>query len=165
MAREQLHSSDVKIEQKKPIIDTKKYEEEGDVIIADASMVNKQWCEELAFNEEPVMIRIEPSSEKNAPGAHPFWNNGKGAEVFQNGQWMEIGYLPVGRALIVKRKIVAIMAGAKYDRITTEVDEPTVEKPRNEIRRFTSSAVSFSVLQDKNPKGVAWLTDLIRRNM
>lgn len=162
MGRQELHSDSVKIEQKAPIIDTSKYD--GDIVLADKPM-NKDWLDELAFNEEPLTIRIEPSSEKHAASAHPIWVNGKGAEVFQNGQWQEIGYLPVGRVLIVKRKCVAVLAGAKFDRISTEVVEVQNENPNNTIRRFTSSAVSFSVLEDRNPKGRAWLSELIRRNM
>lgn len=165
MGRQALHTADVKIEQKAPIIDTKKYAEEGDVVIVDSSIANKDWLDEIAFGEEPVTIRIEPSSERNAATAHPVWVNGKGAEVFQNNRWDEITYLPTGRALITKRKYVAVLASAKFDRITTEVEEATVERPRNEIKRFTSSNASFSVLEDKNPKGRDWLTELIRRNM
>jgi len=165
MGRQEIHSSDVPIEQKAPIADTKKYAEEGDVILADSSIPNKEWLDELAFNEEPVTIRIEPSAEKHAATAHPIWVNGKGAEVFQNGQWQEIGYLPTGRVLTIKRKCVAVLAGAKFDRISTEITDPEGERPNNQIRRFTSASVAFSVLKDENPKGGAWLTDLIRRNM
>lgn len=162
MGRKALHTSDVKIEQKDPIIDPE--DRGGDIVLAD-ERVNKDWLDDLAFNEEPVTIRIEPSAEKHAAGAHPVWVNGKGAEVFQNGGWQEIGYLPVARNLIVKRKVVAVLAGAKFDRISTEVVEVTNENPVNKINRFTSANVTFSVLEDRNPKGRAWLTDLIRRNM
>lgn len=164
MGRKELHSSDVKIEQKDPISDTRKYAEEGDIVLVN-SADNQPWLDELAFNEEPVTIRIEPSADKFAAAAYPVWNNGKGAEVFQGGRWDEIGYLPVGRILTVKRKTVATMAGAKFDRINTEVVEVQGENPNNLIKRFTSASVSFSVLEDKNPRGGAWLTELVRRNM
>ena len=164
MGRQELHSDSIAIEQKAPIIDTDKYQEEGDIVLADKP-INKDWLDALQFNEEPVTIRIEPSAEKHAASAHPIWVNGKGAEVFQNGRWDEIGYLPVGRVLTIKRKYVAVLAGAKFDNITTEVVEVMNENPNNTIRRMTSSTVSFSVIEDKNPKGRAWLTDLIRRNM
>lgn len=164
MGRKELHSDSVKIEQKPTIIDQKKHEEEGDIILVDKP-VNKEWLDELAFNEEPVTIRIEPSAEKHAAGAHPVWVNGKGAEVFQNGRWQEIGYLPVGRVLTIKRKYVAVLASAKFDNISTEVVEVVNENPNNQIKRLTSRTVSFSVLEDKNPRGGAWLTELCRRNM
>lgn len=165
-ALKEMHVSDVKIQQKDPIVgDVKREDRESEIVLVDPAATNKEYLDELKFNEEPITIRIEPSSEKNAAGAHPVWVNGKGAEVFQRGQWQEIGYLPVGRILIVKRKVVAVLAGAKFDNVTTEVEDATVENPQNLVRRLTSSAVSFSVLEDKNPRGRAWLTELIRRNM
>ena len=162
MGRSEIHTGTMKTEQKAPIKDHKEYD--GDVVLVDA-IHDKNWVDELAFNEEPVTIRIEPSSEKHAASAHPIWVNGKGAEAFQNGRWEEIGYLPAGRILTIKRKYVAVMAGAKFDRISTEVEEAVGENPRNVISRFTSAPISFSVLKDDNPKGGAWLTELIRRNM
>lgn len=163
MARREIHTADIKIEQKAPIVDHTTYD--GDVVIADDDITNKEWIDELAFNEEPVTIRIEPSAEKHAANAYPVWVNGKGAEVFQRGKWMEIGYLPVGRTLIVKRKYIAVLAAAKFDRIATEVEEVLNDNPINKVNRFTSASVAFSVLEDANPKGRAWLTELIRRNM
>lgn len=162
MGRQELHSDSISIEQQAPIIDHTKYS--GDIVIADKPL-NKDWLDALEFNEEPVTIRIEPSAEKNAAGVHPIWVNGKGAEVFQKGQWMEIGYLPVGRVMTIKRKYVAVLASAKFDNITTEVIEVLNENPNNTTKRVTSRTASFSVIEDKNPKGAAWLTDLIRRNM
>lgn len=159
--REQF-SGDTKIEQKPDILDRDDYD--GDVILVDPDILKKEYQDELRFNEEPVTIRIEPSSEKNAAAHYPIWNNGKGAEVFQNGKWMEIGYLPVGRLLIVKRKVLAILVGSKIDRIETVVEEKHDQDPDNKIRRFTSPVHSFSVLEDKNPRGGAWLTELVRRN-
>lgn len=162
MGRKELHSDSVTIEQKPSIPDHTQYE--GDIVLVDKP-VNKDWTDALAFNEEPVTIRIEPSAEKHAASAHPVWVNGKGAEVFQNGRWDEIGYLPVGLVLITKRKYVAVLASAKFDNISTEVVEQVNENPNNTIKRLTSRTVSFSVLEDKNPKGAAWLTEMIRRNM
>lgn len=162
MGREALHSDSVAIEQKAPILDPSKYE--GDIIIADKPL-NKDYMDELAFQEEPVMIVLNPSAEKNAPTAFPVWVNGKGAEVFQSGQWMEIGYLPVGRPLTIKRKYLEVIIRSKLDAVTTAHEDSSVERPRNEIRRATSSVHSYSILEDKNPKGRAWAQEMIRRNM
>lgn len=162
MGRAPLHSDSVKIEQKPPIVDHKEYE--GDVVLVDKPF-NKDYLDELAFQEEPVKIILNPSAEKNAPTAFPVWVNGKGAEVFQNGQWMEIGYLPVGRPLIIKRKYLEVIIRTKLDAVTTVHDDATVERPRNEIRRATSSVHSYSIIEDKNPKGAAWAQEMIRRNL
>lgn len=162
MGRKELHSDSVKIEQKAPIIDHDKYE--GDVVIADKP-INADYLDELLFQEEPVKIILNPSAEKNASTAFPVWVNGKGAEVFQNNQWTEIGYLPVGRPLTIKRKYLEVIIRTKLDAITTFHEDSTVERPRNEIRRATSSVHSFSILEDRNPKGQAWAQEMIRRNL
>jgi hypothetical protein len=122
------------------------------------------YLDELAFMEEPVTVRIEPSSDKNAAGAFPVWVNGKPAEVFQNGKWDEID-LPVGRALVVKRKILEVIIRAKVDTIHTKILEMDSERPNNAINRFTSPVHSFSILEDRDPRGPAWVGELRRRNL
>ncbi len=163
MARHEMHSSDVAIEQK-PTLGDDPSEYGGEIIFAQ-KVIEKDYADELAFNEEPVTIRLEPSSDENAPTSFPVWCNGKGAEVFQQGRWDEIGYLPMGKVLVVKRKVVAIIANAKLDKIRTEITDQESERPNNRVRRMTSAAGVFSVLHDPNPRGPAWLTELIRRNM
>lgn len=154
---------DVKIEQKADIV--------GDVSEHDAEIVTvnrlpeQDYLDELDFNEEPVTIRLESTSDVNAPSAFPVWVNGKGCEVFQNGRWYEIAYIPVGKVVITKRKYVEVIIRAKIDTLHTEVSEPESENPSNRIKRFTSAVHSFSILEDKNPKGVAWLSELRRRNL
>ena len=162
MARRELHSSDIKIEQKPDISDAPD-EREEDVVVAQ-QLPKKAYLDELAFNEEPVTIRLEPNTDKNAATAFPVWVNGKGGEIFQNGHWLEIGYFPVGRPFITKRKYLAVIVGAKVDTLHTEVREPDSETPNNVIQRFTSAVHSFSVIEDANPRGAAWLQELRRRN-
>jgi hypothetical protein len=162
MGRTALHSSDIKIEQKADISgDT--LERDGEIVVAE-QLPDADWAESMKFNEEPVTIRLEPSSDKNAATSAPVWVNGVPAEVFQNGRWMPIGYLPVGRNLIVKRKVLEVLVRAKLDTVHTKVQEPDSERPNNVIERFTSALHSFSVIEDKNPKGAGWLTELRRRN-
>jgi len=162
MARRALHSSDIQIEQKDVISDDPQ-EREPEIVVAQ-QLPNKDYLNELAFNEEPVTIRLEPSTDKNAATRFPVWVNGKGGEMFQNGQWQEIGYFPVGVNFITKRKYLAVIVGAKVDTLHTEVRESESETPNNVIQRFTSAVHSFSVIEDKNPRGAAWITELRRRN-
>jgi hypothetical protein len=115
--------------------------------------------------EEPVTIRIEPSSDKNAMGAFPVWVNGRGAEVYQNGRWDSIAYLPVGQVLVIKRKYLEVIIRAKVDTIHTKIQEMDSERPNNVINRFTTPVHSFSILEDKNPRGPAWVTELRRRSL
>jgi hypothetical protein len=82
--------------------------------------------------------------------------------LFKNG-WVPIGYFPKGVSFITKRKYVERMALAKQDSIRTNVIERDNEDPQNFVERITTSVLSFSVLEDKNPKGAEWLTALIRQ--
>lgn len=157
----EIHSDATVIEQK-PAISDNPDDYEGDIVLAQ-QIIDKNYAEELAFNEEPVTIRIEPSSERNASQHFPVWVNGQPAQVFQRGRWEEVGYLPVSRVLTVKRKVVEVLIRAKVDRIVTETADRE-EIPNRPIQRFTSAVHSFSVLEDRNPRGAAWMTELRRRN-
>lgn len=163
MARE-LHSDQLpKTEQMPPVSDPSTYD--GDVVIVEKIGGNTEYMDELAFMEEPVTIRLEPSSDKNAAGAFPIWVNGKPAECWQNGRWDEIGYLPVGRTLTVKRKVLEVIIRAKVDTVHTQIQEMDSERPNNVIQRFTSPVHSFSILEDRNPRGPQWVAELRRRNL
>jgi len=162
MPRQELHSDTLPVDQRPPITDQSTYE--GDVILTE-QIGNKDYLAELEFMEEPVTIRLEPSSDKNAAMAFPIWVNGKKAEVFQHGRWDEIGYLPVGVPLIVKRKVLEVIIRAKTDTIHTSIQEMDSERPNNVVQRFTSPVHSFSIIEDRNPRGPAWATELRRRNL
>lgn len=173
MPRHALKSSDIKIEQKKdlPLTHGGPFDPKvplpdrgGETIVAQ-KVLDKDYADELAFNEEPVTIRLEPSTDKNAATRFPVWVNGKGGEIFQDGRWFEIAYFPIGVPFTTKRKYLAVIIGAKIDTVSTEVLNPEAENPANNVRRFTSAIHSFSVIEDKNPRGAAWASELLRRNM
>lgn len=168
MPRSELHTDDIKIEQKSDIISNGR--DNSDLIGHDTEIViaqqlpKKEYLDELAFNEEPVTIRIEPSADKNASLWHPIWVNGKGCEVWRAGAWREQTYLPVGQVQTVKRKYVEVLLRSKTDTVHTMVAETPGEDPRNTIRRFTSATATFSIIEDKNPLGAAWVEEIRRRN-
>lgn len=165
MARQELHSDTLPpIQQRAPIPDNTAGPV-GDVVTGEIihASDDADYMADLAMMEEPVTIRLEPSSDKNAATAFPVWVNGRKAEVYQNGRWDEIGYLPTGRVLVVKRKVLEVIARAKVDTVHTRVQEMDSERPNNVIERFTSPVHSFSVLEDKNPCGAAWLAEVRRR--
>ena len=163
MARE-LHSDTMpKTEQMPPSTDTAAYS--GDIVLGEKVGGNTAYLDELAFMAEPVVIRIEPSSAPNAPDSFPVWVNGKRAEVYQNGRWDEIGYLPVGRVLTVRRSTLEVIIRAKVDTVMTKVLDEQSERPNNVVQRFTSPVHSFSILDDPNPRGPAWVSELRRRNL
>jgi hypothetical protein len=162
MPRQALHSDDIKIEQKPDIA--------GDAMgrrpeIVRADTLDKDYADALAFAEEPVTIRLEPSTDKNAASFFPIWNNGKGCEVLIDDAWREMAYIPVGQVVTIKRKYLEIIVRAKIDTVATEVRELESETPNNVIKRFTSAVHSFSIIEDRNPRGAAWLTEIRRRNM
>ena len=158
--RRELHMGDVKIEQKASIASIEDHK--PDIILAEHE-TSLDYLGDLAFNEEPVTIRLEPTAEKYASRWIPCWVNGKGAEVFVNGRWVEFGYLPVAQPLTIKRKYVEVLIRSKRDTIQTAVIERDNEDPQNMIDRSTSATALFSVLEDRNPKGAAWATELRRR--
>lgn len=162
MPRQELHSESLTIEQKPPILDDEI--PDGEIILTDKDLASKDYLEALQFMEEPVTIRLQPSSDKNAAMALPVTVNGKPAEVFQRGRWEEIGYLPVNQNLTIKRKVLEVIIRAKVDTINTQIVNPEAAQPGNQVNRFTSPLHSFSILEDKNPRGSAWVAEMMRRN-
>lgn len=158
---QELHSADVRIDQKAPVRDARP---EGDnVVVADQTDLKAAQLEALAFMEEPVTIRIEPSGEKNAAPCIDCWVNGRGAEVFIAGAWRVLGWLPVAVPVTTKRKYVEVLAKSKHDNVTTKVVK-LPDSEVNEVERHTMSRAPFSVIRDDNPKGAEWLTRLLMRN-
>lgn len=116
---------------------------------------------DLAFNEEPVTILIENNSNSDNPETHvPVQVNGRGAEVLSNGKWLEITWLPIGVELTTRRKFVEVLARSKSTTIRTQHEDANVERPRNEIKRFTKAQYPMSILVDDNPRGRAWLASI-----
>jgi hypothetical protein len=163
--RKEIHTSEIKVNQKDDISDDPSLRETE--IIKAETMPNKAWADEMEFNEEPVTIRISRSTEKNAPTSYPFWVQGKGCEVLMNGKWVEMIYIPVNTVVTTKRKYLAVMASAKFDNVTTDVGNPGDggDVVKNRVHRETSSAVTLSVIEDKNPRGHEWFTSLCRQQL
>ena len=159
----EIHTDDLKVGQQDPILlkDDEEIDHEQIIVPIGASLLKEQ-VPGLAFGEEPITIRIERKSEKFAPQVVDIWVNGKGAEAFVNGKWVEFGFLPVGLPVITKRKYVEVMARSKVDNVSTETGSMFDENPANRVNRATSSSTPFSVLKDGNPLGAEWLTRLLQ---
>ena len=137
-------------------------EREADIIVpVEGASANSQTINAAAFLEEPVTIYIEPNGEEDQTTFAYAACNGKDAEVFdaQNNRWVAIGYLPVGKEITTKRKYVEILARSKPQKVKTRIDDPRGD-PRNIISRFTHSRFPFSVIEDRNPQGRAWLSKI-----
>jgi hypothetical protein len=164
MARKELHTDDLgPVEQEKTVIENNTNEEhEGEIVLVER-IGDLNYLEQLAAMEEPVVIRLEPSADKNASKTFPVWVNGKPAEIFINNRWIECGWLPVSQVLTVKRKTVEVIIRAKVDTVNTNIENRESERPNNTVTRFTTPVHSFSILQDKNQLGAAWVQEMHRR--
>ena len=164
-AKSELTNQNFPIDQKPamvmPPID-EPVEREPDIIVA-MDPLEKSTLDALAMAEDPITILIHRSVEKFSPPTTDYIAiNGIPAEqLFRNG-WVRMGYLPRGKSLITKRKYVEVLARAKQDAINTTVIERDNEDPQNFVERITTSTMSFTILEDKNPKGAEWLERLVR---
>lgn len=125
----------------------------GDVIMASADMLNKDYADELAFMEEYVEVYLNRGREKHSPLFEQFGVNGK------------IIWVQVETPTRIKRKYVEVMARSMPMDITTQSGEsPGDELTFNKVQRHLSANFSFSILNDPNPKGPAWLAKVRRES-
>lgn len=165
----EFDSRSVKIEQKasieQPPIDQPM--ERPSTIVQVDKTISELDVAKIQFSEDPVKILIHRNPDpKFSPGCTDYIAvNGTPAEIlFKNG-WVRMGYLPRGVSFYTKRKYVEVLARAKQDAIHTNVVERDNEEPQNFTERVTTSVMAFSVLEDKNPAGAAWLEELIRQQL
>lgn len=164
MPRQEIHSDSLpKTEQLPPIMDADNHD--GDVVVVERTH-EQDYLDELKFMEDPVTIRLEPSAERNAARWLSCWVNGHGAEVLINGRWLEFKHLPVGEVLTTKRKYVEVIVRAKTTSVTTpDMDQAADVAAGNRVDRQTTPVNSFSIIEDLNPKGLAWMRELRRRQL
>jgi hypothetical protein len=165
--KSELDSRSVEIPQKERIVlppITEDVEREANIVVPETQLVTGE-IDKLAFAEEPVTILIHRSGERFAPRCTDYIGvNGKGAEMlFKNG-WVQIGYLPRGQAIVTKRKYVEVLARAKQDNVNANYTRSNEsEEPVNFIDRSTISTCAFSMIEDRNPLGAEWLSQLLRQ--
>ena len=142
------------------------FREESTIVESDPAlqMTERQSLE--AFLNDPVKILIHRSNEKNfAPKCTDLVAiNGVPAEILSEKGWIRIGYLPRGKAIVVKRKVIEILAKARLEGFQTEVMQQNPnEDPINTINSSNTYTLPFSVLEDRNqPKGAEWLEKLMQ---
>ena len=149
--RTEAHTGKMPVREMPPVIMAAEgdVEREPDVIEPVDRMPNADYCDALAFMDEPVTVRLEPSSEKFAPRHLPFWVNGIA-------RW-----LTVGQNETVKRSYVEVIARAQPVDIQTRVGNPGDERPDNVVERYRRCKYPFSVVQD-TPKGHDWLRRIMQ---
>lgn len=136
---------------------------ESEIIIPETPLMKDQ-ATALQFSEDPVTILIHRSAEKFSPRCTDLIAvNGKLAEMlFRNG-WVQIGYLPRGIEVTTKRKYVEQLASSKINHINTISGEVGDRVLTNTIEKITTPTCTFSLIEDKNPLGREWLSQLLRR--
>jgi hypothetical protein len=171
--KKEIHTGDMHIEQRATIdmdaIESTLLRDGDSIVLAEAQTREEaaRYQAQLAFNEEPIEVRIERSNEKNAPRWVPCWVNGRGAEVFDpvGKRWQILGALPLGVPCITRRKYIEVLALAKQDAVDTRPPTPSDilegKNDVNEVDITTTAKYPFSVLKDNNPRGADWLNKLM----
>lgn len=153
----ELHTDDMEVGQRPAVnLDLPR---EAESILPVEGALSSDYLEELAFNEEPVTINIQKSSEKFAPNVVDCWCGGRGAEQFINGKWAVCGWLPVNKPVTTRRKYVEVLARSKQDSIQTRTIKHE-ESEDNFADRYTNTKYPFSVLRDSE-KGHQWLSKVL----
>ena len=149
--QKELHTTEVR-GRAKPTINLENTVEEirdNEEIIVESNGLDMVYFDELAFMEEKITIRLEPSADRYSP---------RFVDVAVNGriEWLEVG-IPIK----VARKYVEVLARAKSDTFITIAPNTNDENPVNMISRNTSQKYPFSVIKDPNPRGYQWLTTVL----
>ena len=156
----ETHSEDVKIGQRGSRDLNLPVESESLIALGEGLEDNPEaYHEALSFMEEPVTIIISKSSEKNAPTTVQCWVNGKGAEHYRNGKWLQCGWLPIGQRVTTRRKYVEVLARARGETISTRVVKHENHED-NLADRTASTKYPFSV-QGDSAKGGEWLNTIL----
>lgn len=108
----------------------------------------KEAFEMEAFMNEPVTIIVNPSQDPEDP---------KLVQVGVNGVNQ---FIPRGEPFTVKRKYVEVLARAKRTDFQQTLDERLGEA-MNQLRSMHSLRYPFSVIEDRNRNGGAWLTAVL----
>lgn len=106
-------------------------------------------AEELIFMEEPVVIVIHTTSDKFAENPVPLGNGGRRM------------FVPRGTNVVIARKYVEVLARAKVDQFGDQeyIDNDGIRHHR--YPKGVNLQYPFSVVEDKNPKGKAWLQKVL----
>lgn len=117
----------------------------GAILPVEAGALPESQADRLAFMEEPMTIRLEPSSERNAP---------RFASASVNG---DVKWVPVGVPVRLRRKHVEVLARAQPFSVRTDTGTAMEPNPHNRAIKTPFRRYPFTVLRDDNPRGAAWL--------
>lgn len=147
--KRETHSADTPTRVLDPIVEGQ--ERPDDSIETLDELPAQQYMDELVFMQELVTIVINPSPEKNAPKFYQVGVNGAQ-------KWV-----PVGVPTRLPRCYVEVLARSQPVKIETKSGEAAGDELTfNVVERQQYAGVSFSVIEDRNPKGGVWLSKVIR---
>lgn len=160
----ELNTADVKVGQRK----SRKLDviEDDEPMVALAEGIEddpEAYAEAIAFMEEPITIRVNvptQADDKHPPRTVQCWVNGKGAEQFTNGKWMQCGWLPLNYTVTTRRKYVEVLARAKQENISTRVIQHR-DSEENIADRIAIGKYAISILNDNSPKAQEWIRTII----
>ena len=124
----------------------------GDIEIVDRVLTADK-AETEMFMAEKITIIVQDSSDENDHEIVETWVNGR-VQRFLRGQ-----------AQLVKRCYVEALARAKRTTFKQTLDERNGEQSFNQMRPHHSLAYPFTVLEDRNPKGQAWLRSVLAQRV
>ena len=109
---------------------------------------DKKALDSMAFMEEPVKIMVHESTDENAQLVVDVYCNGTPQRFVR------------GMEQVVKRKFVQILINARTTSVRTRtgVEGGNVV---NQLTRHTAVRYPFSVIEDRNPRGGAWLREAL----
>lgn len=151
----EIHSPELPITQP-PVITAEPGERDPEVIVATDAVFTGGYAAELAFMEEPVRILLHRGREKFAPPMYDFSIDGRAI------------WIRVDTPTTIKRKYLEVIARSQPFEVETDVNtnEHMGEQAvvQNLIKRHQSARYPFTVIEDKNPRGAAWLAKVMRES-
>jgi tartrate dehydratase beta subunit/fumarate hydratase class I family protein len=104
----------------------------------------------LAFLEEKVLIQLHESTNANDQQVVPLYVNGAAV------------YITRGVPTVVRRKYVEMLCRAKAQDVKVNVVRDANGDVVNRTTKSSALAYPFSVIEDRNPRGAAWLAQRMR---
>ena len=120
----------------------------GDIEVVDRVLTEDK-LETERFMAEKILVLVQDSADETDHEIVETWVNGR-VQRFLRGQ-----------AQLVKRCYVEALARAKRTTYRQTLDERMGTQAFNQMRPHHSLAYPFTVLEDKNPRGRAWLLSVL----
>lgn len=108
---------------------------------------DKNYLDALAFMEEPVKVMVHESTDENAQLIVDLYCNGIPQRLVR------------GMEHVVKRKFIQVLCAKTTNvRTITGIENGQVV---NMLSQHTGLRYPFSIIEDRNPRGAAWLREAL----